>query len=135
MKRAAALTALSREHHGALVLAKRIAGADAAGRSALGRELAARFTAELEPHFLMEEAELLPRLARAGALDLVERTLEEHRLLRALVLRTAGGDQAALTEFGRLLEAHVRFEERELFAAAQSRLDAAWLATKPSLIS
>lgn len=122
MKRHPKLLALSREHHAALVLALRIAQADASGSAALMGSLPERFRAELAPHFAEEESTLLPRLAAAGAEDLVARTLAEHRRMEALVAAIAGGDTEALQAFGKLLQAHVRFEERELFVAAENRL-------------
>lgn len=125
MKRSPALQQLSREHHTALSLALRIAkAADDAARAALMGRVPGLFAAELEPHFLEEEARLLPQLAAAGETDLVQRTLAEHADMRALVARIAAGETEALADFGRLLQAHVRFEERELFAVAEQRLPA-----------
>lgn len=123
MKRSAALRQLSREHHTALSLALRIAkAADAAARATLLATVPTLFRGELEPHFQEEERDLLPRLADAGEAALVERTLAEHAQLRALAAAIAAGEEAALAPFGRLLQAHVRFEERELFAVAEERL-------------
>jgi hypothetical protein len=128
MKRTATLAVLSREHHPALVLAKRVTLADPDQRRALCTELPALFAKEFEPHFAREEAGLLLRLAQAGNEALVARTLEEHRQLRGLAVAAGAGDEQALTAFGRMLHDHVRFEERELFAAAETTLDAEWLA-------
>jgi len=128
MKRDPSLLALSREHHTALSLAIRLKKTVQSGdplriEEARGN-VVMRFAAELEPHFCEEELTLLPRLATLGEVALVERTLDEHRRLRALVRKLA--DPAAtqtvgvcLGEFGELLTAHVRFEERELFERAQ----------------
>jgi hemerythrin-like domain-containing protein len=128
MKRDPSLLALSREHHAALSLANRLKKAVLSGdqlriEEARG-DVVVRFATELEPHFAEEELTLLPRLATLGEIALVERTLDEHRSLRALVRKLA--DPAAtqavgacLAEFGDLLTAHVRFEERELFERAQ----------------
>lgn len=128
MKRGNTLAALSREHHPALVLAKRIALAEPAQRRALCADLPSLFAHELEPHFACEEAGLLPHLAQAGGHALVARTLDEHRQLRALAVAAGNGDEQALAAFGQALHDHVRFEERELFAAAEATLDAEWLA-------
>ncbi|EXI84561.1 MAG: hypothetical protein AW11_03799 [Candidatus Accumulibacter regalis] len=76
----------------------------------------------LEPHFRSEESGLLPAML-AGEEALVARTLREHAELRALVGRLPDADATTLLSFADLLSAHVRFEERELFAAAQLRLD------------
>jgi hemerythrin-like domain-containing protein len=127
MKRHPELQALSREHHGALKLARDAKIAAGSADAAQVERLAARvvncFAAELEPHFMIEEQELLPRLAQAaqGAeAPLVARTLAEHAALRALAERLRTPDANALAEFAELLAAHVRFEERELFEAVQA---------------
>ncbi|OIQ92265.1 hypothetical protein GALL_257810 [mine drainage metagenome] len=125
MKRSACLAQLSREHHAALVLAKRAQriGADSSETTrAFMAHAVASFERELEPHFRVEEGALLPSLADAGELDPVERTLAEHAELRRLAMRLREHDAASLRRFGDALEAHVRFEERELFALAESTL-------------
>ena len=128
MKRSPALQQLSRQHHPALVLALRIAKADdAAVLAELLAAVPAVFRDELAPHFAAEEATLLPRLAVAGAGDLVARTLAEHERMHALVAAIEAGDGVALKNFGELLQAHVRFEERELFVVAEALLPADFL--------
>ncbi len=125
MKRCAALTRLSREHHSALVLAKRAQGVDLeneAGTSRFMTQAFETFTRELEPHFLVEEAALLPALNGVGEHSLVRRALTEHEELRQLALRFKSQDATGVHRFGELLEAHVRFEERELFARAEKLL-------------
>jgi hemerythrin-like domain-containing protein len=123
MKRHVTLLQLSREHHRALVLARRIEQFDAAGsHQEILASVTSIFRRELEPHFQAEEADLLPRLGAAGELDLVQRTLREHQYLRALAARIAAGAAADLKPFGLALQAHVRFEERELFPVAEAAL-------------
>ncbi|QDX82051.1 hypothetical protein B9N43_12825 [Denitratisoma sp. DHT3] len=124
MKRAAALAGLSREHHTALVLAQRIAAGTLSPA-----DLQARFERELEPHFRAEEAALLPLLAAAGAGALAERTRREHDGMRRLLALVLAGDAAALAAFGGALRDHVRFEERELFPDAETRLTPTQLQT------
>ena len=125
MKRSSALIRLSREHHLALVLAKRARHMGAENTEAACRFMTQAFdifTRELEPHFHAEESALLPALESAGELDLVRRTRSEHEELRRLANRLQAKDATSLRRFGELLEAHVRFEERELFALAESLL-------------
>ena len=127
MKRSPALQALSREHHTALVLSKACAGAaaskDAEKIAAQCAKVKRVFEQELEPHFKLEEEQLLPRMQAAGELALVERTLQENRDLRAMATSIAlRGNAEALTAFAELLASHVRFEERELFATAERLL-------------
>lgn len=124
MKRHPALQDLSREHHDALKIARhgRLAAlsGDAAAVAAYGAHVARSFDSEMEPHFREEESELLPFLAAAGENDLVWRTLAEHAELRALAAALRQAEAATLLRFADLLAAHVRFEERELFEAAQA---------------
>jgi len=128
MKRSPALLKLSREHHTALSLALRIEkAADPAAQNAVQAMLPGLFRSELEPHFQEEENSLLPRLSLAGENGLVDRTLQEHAVLRALVERIADADLSALPTFAKLLREHVRFEERDLFMIAQRVLPADYL--------
>lgn len=129
MKRAEALRPLSREHLAALLIAKKLsAAADA--------ELAARaflefWEADGQHHFRVEEEVLLPTWALHAEVDrpAVARMLEDHLAIRreALHLATGSATLAQLQELGRRLNAHVRFEERELFPLIEAALDAASL--------
>ena len=126
MKRSAALQPLSREHHTALTLAKACERASQSGaadqvHAACQRAIRA-FATELEPHFLAEEQSLLQLLKDAEAQPLVQRTLADHRQLRALLKGLEQNDADALGRFARCLSDHVRFEERELFPALESVL-------------
>lgn len=134
MKRSKPLLKLSREHHTALVLAKRaqrLAGLESEDAITFVLQLAGIFAQELEPHFQIEEKLLLPALNDAGAVEIAQRTHAEHDELRELLQRI-GHDAPATTDlggFGVLLEKHVRFEERELFPLTESLLPTAILAT------
>lgn len=125
MKRHPQLLELSREHHTALSLAQRgrqaIASHDAATLQNFSREAVRRFQDDLEPHFQEEESAWLPTLAAGGHTALVHRTLTEHADLRRLAASLAE-DTAATGLFCELLNAHVRFEERELFPTLEGYL-------------
>lgn len=126
MKRCPELQDLSREHHTALRLAlhwRRDAdsGDEATIEAACNRAVEL-FHAELLPHFREEELCLLPRMEAAGACALVARTLIEHRAMQRLVRELELPDPDVLRRFAELLTEHVRFEERELFPAAESLL-------------
>ena len=127
MKRHEWLQDLSREHHLALRLAlaakRAVAAGDPAQIRAAATLCADAYGSDLEPHFSREESDLLPLLAQAGAGTLVTRTLDEHEEMRRLASRLNEADPATLERFGELLGAHVRFEERELFPAADALLD------------
>lgn len=109
----------------ALVLAKRAQGMSMENEAAASRFMTQAFetfTRELEPHFQAEESALLPALKSAGEIELVRRTLTEHEELRRLANLLKAKDVTSVRHFGEALEAHVRFEERELFALAESVL-------------
>lgn len=127
MKRSPGLRALSSEHHTGLVLARRAAlTVDEEAVATAWRELAHRFVTELEPHFRQEEDRLLPAMAQAGETALVQRTLDEHARMRALIYDLPH-NAPNLHAFAEQLQAHIRFEERELFAVAQARLPESFL--------
>jgi len=123
MNRDARLHGLTSDHHHALVLARRVAREHATSGAALVRIVREAFERELAPHFAVEEEVLLPALAEAGASDLVDRTREEHAMLRGHLAAVVAGDVARLADFAALLERHVRFEENELFPAAERLAD------------
>jgi hemerythrin-like domain-containing protein len=89
--------------------------------------IAEAFAADIGPHFEVEEQHLLPPLEAAGEEQLALRTWSDHRRLRALLGR-AGDDRDRLQQFGQLLREHVRFEENELFPAAEKALGSIELA-------
>jgi hypothetical protein len=128
MKRDVRLRELSRDHHHALVLARFIQAMcvrDCIEEDAIGivRE---RFTAEIAPHFLVEEI-LLSALEGLGADDLVARIRSDHATMLRLVESAAGSDPSPLRELAQLIVEHVRFEERELYPVCEERLDDAVL--------
>jgi len=121
MQRDPSLRSLSSDHHSGLVIAHRArkaAGQDAQAQDIAWEAIRDIFRTELEPHFQREERGLLPALRVVGEIDLVERTLAEHRPLRSLIVEHRPGNLAA---FAKLLTAHIRFEESELFDTAQRR--------------
>lgn len=128
MIRAPALCDLSSEHHRELVLVRRIRTASAAPEgqpAAIWADVIEHFQRELEPHFQKEEQGLLPALRAAGEHALVERTLQEHRAMRDLVV---AADLKDVLHFAQFLADHIRFEEKELFEVAQERLPSTRLA-------
>jgi hemerythrin-like domain-containing protein len=124
VKRHPHLQPLSDDHHGALVLARRIGlAARDPERDALAKawnDLRRHFARELERHFHVEEKRLFPQLESTGEHALVERARADHARLRELV-RTEP-DAVVAAQFAELLHRHVRFEERELFPRAESLL-------------
>jgi len=138
MKRHQSLVPLSRQHHDALVLAQGLI---------LGRSKAARsnwptdhrlqvdqihgfFQETFLAHFNTEEKYLFPWVVERmpGRVALIEELRQDHDDLRSLVRELSAGCLnelgARLPNFGRLMEGHIRKEERVLFQAIQSDLEA-----------
>jgi|SRR5690554_696697 hemerythrin-like domain-containing protein len=124
MKRVRQLQPLSNDHHQGLVLAKRAMHAADEGKPAehVWAEMTLHFSDVLEPHFQIEEETLAEPLRSAGETELVERLEREHAQLRAFFRPGQARGYEELKAFGELLKAHIRFEERELFEAAQEKL-------------
>ena len=131
MKRIAALKALSIDHHHGLVLARKakMAGTSGLQQSELQEirnELQSHAENVLTPHFEIEESCIAAALNALNDPDidkLVNRLYREHDALRLLFSSIDMCNAAHLKQLGELLEQHIRFEERELFEAAQTRLD------------
>lgn len=135
LRRHAALVPLSRDHHDVLVQVLWLRRA-AAGRPEALRRTAADFLAyfreEMLGHMSDEEDVLLPAVETdepAGA----ARIRSEHAEIRSLAVRAEGcldeaGTLAPLAlDLAKLLDDHVRFEERAFFMRVQELLDPAAL--------
>lgn len=132
MQRHAGLQGLSREHHQALVLARRLRTIAASGGAALAEaglsiaRLRDDWLAEIAPHFAVEERELLP-LSHGRDAELAaqaESVRVDHAALREMFARLSPTTSASeITALADRLEAHVRFEERVWFPALERALD------------
>lgn len=129
MKRHEALIPLSRDHHGALILAKLIQkGApaykglpsDIEGKAVYAVKF---YHDELITHFLSEEKAVLDKIKGINEkLDaLSDEILHEHQELRILfeLLPASKRQEEHLDTLGYALEKHIRKEERELFPLIQ----------------
>lgn len=85
--------------------------------------LRARTEHELEPHFRAEEEVFVAALHDAGATAWAERLRTEHTQLRELLSRAVAGEAEVLPHLAEQLIAHVRWEERELFAWCEQNLE------------
>jgi len=78
-------------------------------------------------HFRIEEEVLLPTWALHASVDRtgVTKMLDEHLAIRrsALEVEDRGLSPEDARQLGKLLDAHVRFEERELFPLIEADLD------------
>ena len=141
VKRHPTLVAFSHDHHHGLVQARRLrGGAQAEVRSVAAAAFLRFFGRETVEHFREEEERLFPLLAESDqARESLTRALLEHQRLHALVARLrdqvhAGEPEPALmAEVACLLEAHIRYEERELFPLIERSVRALQLlpATEP----
>ena len=127
MKRVPELHGLSDDHHNGLVLARRCreAGREDSETSPelVWKHAQETFAIQLDPHFKIEEQHLLPGLEAIGEASLANRIREDHSALRALQ-RVEPVNRLLLKRFGELLEAHIRYEEREVFETTQHLISA-----------
>jgi hemerythrin-like domain-containing protein len=123
MKRDEALRSLSRDHHQALVVAQRMRRADDAEEGAA--QFLDFFETHGQVHFGIEEQVLLPRWAELGEVDreAAARLAAEHLSIRTHALELQSEPNLeSVRALGEELDAHVRFEERELFPAIERDL-------------
>jgi len=123
MKRHDALKELSREHHLGLMLAvnalRAVESGDAARMEQMQAECRQALARVWEPHFHVEERDLLPLLPSIpdGGAALAERIALDHAALRSYA--RAGNEAAALQAFAQRMKEHIRFEGREAFPALE----------------
>ncbi len=127
MKRAKQLQDLSREHHGALVMAKRIAEVAESGDEAAITEAIERvkdyYESELEIHFQHEERTIFALIFKnyPEHIGIATQLLKEHGAMRMLMPKLhIASAREDLAEFARILKNHTRVEERELFPIVES---------------
>ena len=133
MKRHESLVALSREHHNCLVIAQRlILGRATNPKSFWPQERGLQrdrlldfFYTNLDRHFIFEETHVFPSVVEQLVNgEAWSRSLTaDHETMRAMIrdFETSAHLHVGkrLNEFGVLLRAHVRKEERELFEQIQ----------------
>lgn len=131
MKRHKSIIPLSREHHKVLVLAQLLKNegpdyknlpADPEGKAKYAKEI---FDNIIAGHARKEEQILFP-IARGmdkETRELVQVLIGEHKMIRELVVQLQKEpDEEVMDKLGKLLEDHVRKEERILFEKVQSHL-------------
>jgi hemerythrin-like domain-containing protein len=133
MKRHSSLFALSHHHQHVLVQAKKLGRVTDQVGEAKRLELARGFLTLWIPagihHFRQEEEILLPAMARYSGLDhpFYAHLQRDHLEIRSLIDSISDAlhiNQTpiaeALSRLGQLLDAHIRFEEHEVFPFAES---------------
>ena len=132
MKRHAALHPLSHDHHKGLILAQQLkkGAPQYKGMPSTLEEkkiyTISFYNNELVQHFKDEEEILFPLVKnRTTDIDvLIDEIVDEHRKMEKLVaeIQKTTELETALDALGRLLEKHIRKEERELFLAIEKIL-------------
>lgn len=127
MKRHKELQPLSRQHHNgllaALLLKKGIA--KAADKNVMAAFILDLWKQDLKQHFESEEEFLIPALTNTSFDEALNKyLLEEHKLLRSYInsLQNEEPSISVIESFAKLLEQHIRFEERVYFPAAEEVL-------------
>ncbi|RMH92820.1 hemerythrin domain-containing protein [Lysobacter pythonis] len=127
MPRKGVILEFSREHHGALVLARDCQRIDDAAPpaviAAMNQRIARYWDEEMRAHFRAEET-LLRAHPQALPKPLAVALLDDHGVLAVGCTRAGAGALAAadLRAFGERLHAHVRFEDRRCFPLLQAAL-------------
>lgn len=124
MKRAEQLVPLSHDHHQGLVVSQQALRLDDSASDADIKQhwlkLKRCIEEQAQHHFVIEEQYLLEPLAQLEGNDaMVQRIYYEHKQLCAFASQEIGQSLSTLQEAAALLKAHIKYEERELFAKAQ----------------
>ncbi|MBL0359163.1 MAG: hemerythrin domain-containing protein [Chitinophagaceae bacterium] len=144
MKRHESLAPLSREHHGALILAqliKRGAPVYKGLPTTIDDKIdyaVDYYQTHLKKHFRQEEAMLEQVKATDSAIaTMAEEIIAEHQMLEGffLSLQDAADAEAALNVLGNELDAHIRKEERRLFPMIQKHCTEATMLKLAALFS
>lgn len=127
MKRSKHLTPLSQDHYEGLLIANRIRRglSKKVSPEVIAAYVAHFWESHLVMHFQQEEALLLPLISEMKNATLAKQLVQEHRLIRELVMlaRDEGEERAQkLLDLSRLIKAHIRFEERVLFPALEEQI-------------
>lgn len=132
MKRHPALYTLSHDHHQGLILAQQLKKG-APQYKGMPSTLDAKkeytlqfYKSELYQHFKDEEEILFPSVSGKNEIvdNLIAEVISEHRRMEFLIkeLEETSNLEDVLDEFGKLLEKHIRKEERELFVEIEKIL-------------
>lgn len=126
IKRSKELVQLSRDHHNGLLLCWKI-------RTGIKKDIDNKriaqyalyfFNKDLKEHFRQEEKILFSLLPDSDGLK--QDALEQHKFLYSLIAKIGNQQQQdtiCLQELADVLEAHIRFEERQLFPYIEQTID------------
>ncbi len=124
MKRHKALSLLSSDHHHGLRFAKKLRSANDDTDSAVKKifnEFTTFYKSQLLNHFEEEEKYLAPALENN---PLILKMFNDHKKMNEMFgsLSKSSNLKVELYSFGKFLEGHIRFEERELFPMIENTL-------------
>ena len=128
MRRSEPLIPLSHDHHHGLVVCRHIREAIARSEDPerISTYVQDFWANDLARHFDEEEQCFFTLLPPDDGL--VQQALDEHRQMRKMITQISeAATVETLTEFGKLLEQHIRFEERSLFPHLEQQVPAALL--------
>lgn len=131
MERHKSLISLSSDHHHGLSFAQKLkfgykpsSSSDSEISADEKKEMVLKFSDDyLHRHFRVEEDIIAPYLPDN---DLIKKMIDEHIKIYELlyIIEVRDPDNELLNMFGEKLEAHIRFEERELFPMLEKTLSA-----------
>lgn len=118
IKRTKELAPLSRDHHSGLLLCWKIRTGIQKGISVdrIADYVVFYYENHLKEHFSEEEQYIFPLGGHND--EMVSKALDEHRTIVSLITKlenTTQRDNATLERLSYTLDAHIRFEERQLF--------------------
>lgn len=122
LKRHPTLRPLSREHYNGLMLARHLreaAAGDEPARHGTTGLLREAWGTELEAHFADEERIVGPLVGDGERARLIEEHRSLERRIRMAIETETAPSSEWLLETAEMLEHHIRWEERELFLAAE----------------
>ncbi len=127
MKRAEQLIPLSHDHHQGLVVSQHALrlkeDASVVDIEHHWQKVKDCLEEQAKHHFVIEEKYLLEPLAELkGNEEMVERIYAEHKAFEDFTEKPVGQSLAELQEIAALLKAHIKYEERQVFARAQQVL-------------
>lgn len=130
MKRDKNLETLSWEHHDGLVVAFRVEKGlnNQTNPKVMIEYLSHIWDHALQHHFWQEEAALMPHLQHIEEGNkLLSQMINEHNMLKNLIAKLQQSEtnqKTILKDFSRMLNDHIRFEERILFPLAERAISA-----------
>ena len=125
IKRSEELQPLSRDHHSGLLLCWKIRMGMEMGTAPkrIADYVVFYYNSHLESHFREEELYVFTLVAANDAM--VKKAMDDHREIEQLVkqLKSNTVDYTHLSKFEKLLNKHIRYEERELFSYIEINSD------------